>query len=67
MNQKNTYASEQSLHSRHTTQEEGVKVNGLEQVIEMLRFADPVFRESLIKRLGQRDPNLALQLRKMFR
>jgi hypothetical protein len=47
--------------------EEGVKINGLEQVIEMLRFADPAFRESLLKRLMARDPKLATSLRKIIR
>lgn len=48
-------------------QEEGIQVNGMQQVVEMLRYADPTFRESLIKRISQRDPNLALNLRKLFR
>ncbi len=47
--------------------EEGMKINGLEQVVEMLKHADPAFRESLLKRLGQRDPQLAYNLRRIFR
>ena len=47
--------------------EEGLKINGYAQVIDMLKHADPAFRESLLKRLGQRDPQLAYNLRKVFR
>lgn len=47
--------------------EEGVKINGLQQVIELLKFADPAFRESLLKRLTTRDPKLAASLRKIIR
>ncbi len=47
--------------------EEGLKVNGLQQVVDLLRNADPVFRESLLRRLTQRDPKLAQNLRKLFR
>lgn len=47
--------------------EEGVKINGLQQVIELLKYADPAFRESLLKRLQARDPNLASSLRKILR
>jgi hypothetical protein len=47
--------------------EEGMKINGLQQVVDLLKFADPAFRESLLKRLMQRDPNLAQSLRKIIR
>jgi hypothetical protein len=47
--------------------DDGVKINGLQQVIDLLRFADPAFRESLLKRLTQRDPKLASQLRQFIR
>lgn len=47
--------------------EEGVKIDGLQQVIEMLKYADPAFRESLLKRLQARDPQLASSLRKIIR
>ncbi|MBS1960322.1 MAG: hypothetical protein JST80_12670 [Bdellovibrionales bacterium] len=47
--------------------EEGVKIDGLQQVIELLKFADPAFRESLLKRLTARDPRLAASLRKIIR
>jgi hypothetical protein len=48
-------------------QDAGIKIDGLQQVVEMLKYADPAFRESLLKRLGQRDPQLAHNLRKLFR
>ena len=40
-----------------------IKVDGFEQVLEMLKIADNSFRESLLKRLAQRDPVLARNLR----
>lgn len=47
--------------------EDGMKVNGLQQVIDMLKYADPTFRQSLIRRIEVRDPRLAKQLRVLFR
>lgn len=44
-----------------------VRVDGFNQVLEMLRVADPEFRESLLRRLGQRDPSLAMNLRRDLR
>jgi hypothetical protein len=41
-----------------------VAVDGFNQVLEMLRIADPVFRESLLKRLAARDRQLAANLRR---
>ncbi len=69
MNYKTNYSPVNTSAQANTNPlpEEGVKVNGMEQVIEMLRYADPQFRESLLKRIGQRDPNLAVNLRKLFR
>jgi hypothetical protein len=40
-----------------------IRVDGFAQVLAMLRIADPQFRESLLRRLGARDPELARQLR----
>jgi hypothetical protein len=40
-----------------------IKVNGFAQVLAMLQVADEEFRESLLKRLAQRDPALARSLR----
>ena len=52
----------------HSTnpEEKPVAVNGYQQVIEMLEAADPAFRESLLKRLAQRDPELGRSLRSHF-
>jgi hypothetical protein len=41
-----------------------VAVDGFHQVLEMLRIADPAFRESLLKRLAARDRQLAADLRR---
>jgi hypothetical protein len=43
--------------------EKKIAVHGFRQVLEMLRIADSEFRESLLKRLAQRDPEMARQLR----
>jgi hypothetical protein len=43
-------------------EEQAVPINGLEQIIEMFRYADPVFRNSLLKRIQARDPALARKL-----
>lgn len=40
-----------------------VKVDGFEQVLAMLKIADPEFRESLLRRLASRDRALAESLR----
>ena len=40
-----------------------IRINGFEQVLAMLEAADPTFRESLLRRLAQRDPLLVRQLR----
>jgi hypothetical protein len=39
------------------------KVDGVDQVFQMLRIADPAFRESLLQRLSARDTELARTLR----
>ncbi len=41
-----------------------IAVDGFGQVIEMLKIADPGFRESLLKRLALKDKNLANDLRR---
>jgi hypothetical protein len=40
-----------------------VAVDGFGQILEMLRVADPQFRESLLRRLAARDRQLAADLR----
>lgn len=41
-----------------------IPIDGFQQVLDMLRIADPAFRESLLRRLAQRDQQLANTLRK---
>ena len=43
--------------------DQGIRINGFAQVVAMLEVADPQFRESLLRRLAQRDPRLARSLR----
>ncbi len=45
-------------------QEAQIRIDGFAQVLEMLKIADPEFRQSLLRRLSQRDPELALQLKR---
>lgn len=47
--------------------DQNIQINGLEQVIDMLRFADPAFRASLLRRLQARDPALAQKLLRIIR
>ncbi len=67
----NEYENPSRNHSNQNSQsgpqEEGLKIDGLQQVIEMLKHADPSFRESLLKRLTSRDPKLAQSLRRFIR
>ena len=42
--------------------EQKIRVDGFGQVLALLRVADPSFRESLLRRLAQRDPELARNL-----
>ena len=67
MNQKAQTQNTSANHPHHDPMEDGVKLNGLQQVVDMLKYADPSFRESLLRRIAQRDPNLALQLKKTLR
>jgi hypothetical protein len=39
------------------------KVDGFDQVYQMLKIADPAFRESLLQRLSARDVELGRMLR----
>jgi hypothetical protein len=42
----------------------GVKIDGFQQVYEMLEIADPAFRESILTRLERRNRSLAAELRR---
>jgi hypothetical protein len=71
---KNGYGMEkgspapQKAHMNMTEQkQEGqIAVDGFQQILEMLKIADPAFRESLLKRLAARDRELAVQLRQQL-
>lgn len=41
-----------------------IPVDGFQQVLEMLKIADPEFRDSLLRRLAARDRQLAQDLRR---
>jgi len=63
------HASRQgNQNDRNPTQEQApeenqIRVDGYEQIVAMLKIADKEFRESLLKRLAQRDRELARSLR----
>ena len=40
-----------------------IPVDGKAQVLEMLRVADPEFREKILRQIERRDPRLARELR----
>jgi len=60
---KNPKAS-QEPNPEATPEPERIPIDGFQQVLEMLRVADPEFRESLLKRLALRDKKLATTLRR---
>lgn len=41
-----------------------IAINGFQQIVEMLHIADPQFRESLLRRIAQKDRELANSLRR---
>ncbi|MFZ9596139.1 MAG: hypothetical protein ACO3A2_08690 [Bdellovibrionia bacterium] len=41
-----------------------IPINGRQQILDMLRVADPQFRESILRRLSSRDLRLANSLRR---
>ena len=43
--------------------EQQIRVDGYDQVLQMLRAADPEFRESILRRLAARDRDLVRSLR----
>ncbi len=41
-----------------------IPMNGFQQILDMLKIADPKFRESLLRRLALKDPKLVQSLRR---
>jgi hypothetical protein len=60
-NTKQNHITQQS--DNNNAKEDPIQVNGFAQVLEMLKIADPEFRESLLRRLAARDRELARSLR----
>ena len=46
------------------TEQENIPIHGYQQLLDMLRVADPSFRESLLRRVAAKDKNLALSLQR---
>lgn len=63
MNPRNQYPRYEAPAPAPTDASERIPVNGFQQVLEMLKIADPAFRESLLSRLARRDRQLAQTLR----
>lgn len=59
----NSYKNSQELRQAKDT-EELTPIDGFQQIVEMLKVADPSFRESLLKRLAARDSKLVRLLRR---
>jgi hypothetical protein len=64
---RNTPPGQSPARSAPDSSEREIRVDGMGQVIEMLRSADPAFRASLIRRLQARDPDLARKLLRLIR
>ncbi len=47
-------------------QNQGIRVNGMQQVVDMLRAADPEFRESLLRRMAAQEPDLVKKIRRQL-
>ncbi len=56
-------ASSKETQTPANPQETPIAIDGFNQVLELLKAADPAFRESLLKRLASRDLQLARDLR----
>lgn len=50
-------------HHQRGVEPGGVKIDGFQQVLDLLEVADAPFRNSLLRRLAQRDPELAQRLK----
>lgn len=58
---KNQQRKEELRHTKN--QEVMIPVDGRAQVLDILRTADPAFRESLLRGIEKRDAQLARELR----
>lgn len=45
---------------------EAIRVDGFAQVLDLLKVADPAFRESLLRRMAKQNPDLVLNLRRQL-
>lgn len=63
--QTNNSPAKESAHEQNSApqhQEEKIQVNGFQQMVDMLRVADPEFRHSLLARLSRADAAMARKL-----
>lgn len=45
---------------------DSIRVDGFAQVLDLLKVADPAFRESLLRRMARQNPDLVLNLRRQL-
>ncbi len=67
LEQANAAAKKAAAQAPEPEEGSGFRVDGFDQVLQMLRAADADFRESLLRRLAQRDPRLVASLRRDLR
>lgn len=63
------YDNRKDLNSNQTRttgdpKEEMIRIDGRGQVLQLLRYADPQYREFLLRAIERRDPRLAKELRR---
>lgn len=59
-----SYKDQKNGNGQQNSQEEMIRVDGRGQVLDMLRAADPEFREILLRGIEKRDARLARELRR---
>ncbi len=45
-------------------EEEGLRIDGLQQIIDLLKHADAPFRDSLLQRISKKDPQITLAIKR---
>ncbi len=61
---KTRYSSNTAPTATTAPKEKMIPVDGRGQILDMLRVADPAFREQILRQIERRDPQLARELRR---
>ena len=59
---ENEEAPESNAPEEENAKAQGIRVDGFQQVVDLLKAADPEFRRSLLMRLASQDPKLVRAL-----